>query len=202
MKRQVSKKFVVSEKLDGLSALYTGKRLYLRGDGVKGVDVSSLIGVLNLGPLELLAGVAIRGELLLRKADTLGSIGRSLVNGWVHKSLDGVLSPELSKVRFVAYQVLGCEPMSRSQQMKWLAEKGFEVPWWASWPAAAVEKFLKISLIGRRNDSEYPIDGLVLASDTVPVTVGGGEARNPPDSIAFKMSLDDQKAETNVIGVE
>ena len=210
MKRQVSKKVIVSEKLDGLSALYTGKRLYLRGDGVKGIDVSSLIGVLKLGSSELLGGLAIRGELLLRKADTpQGSIGRSLVNGWVHKSLDGVLSPELSKVRFVAYQVLGCggcgscELMSRSQQMKWLTEKGFEVPWWASWPAAAiVEKFLKASLMCRRTDCEYPIDGLVLASDAVPLTVGGGEARNPPDSIAFKMPLDDQKAETNVIGVE
>ena len=195
MKRVGVKKFVVSEKLDGLSVLYTGKRLYLRGDGVKGVDISSFIGRLGLGTTEHV----VRGELILSKADTPeGSIGRSLVNGWVHSGAE-----EIARCHFIAYQVLGTE-MTRSAQMKWLVAAGFRVPWWAQWPAAAVagEKYLKDALVERREQSLYPLDGLVLGTDTVPLGVGGGEAKNPPDSIAFKMSLDDQKADTTVVGIE
>ena len=201
MKRQSSKHFIGMDKLDGLSALYTGKRLYLRGDGVKGVDISSLIPVLGLS--RLTTQCAVRGELILSKAATpQGSIGRSLVNGWVHRSLDGVIAPELRSCRFVAYQVLSMKA-KRSAQMAWLKENGFDVPWFMVWPSAAIiESQLKTHLMERRITGEYPIDGLVIAADGIPVSVGGGEARNPPDSIAFKMSLEDQKAETTVVGIE
>jgi len=195
MKRQSTNQYVVSEKLDGLSVLYTGRHLYLRGDGVKGVDISSFIGALGLGATEHV----VRGELILSKAETpAGSIGRSLVNGWVHS---GALK-ELARCHFVAYQVLGTE-MTRCAQMRWLAAAGFRVPWWVALPAAAIkEKHLIDFLVERRKQSMYPLDGLVVGADVVPVAVGGGETKNPPDSIAFKMSLDDQKAETTVVGIE
>ena len=196
--RQISKSLVVSDKLDGLSALYTGKQLYLRGDGVKGVDVSfALKRIVMPGPGSArvsAAGWMVRGELLLRKADIPeGSIGRSIVNGWLHKDSVNIAST----IRFVAYQVLGSK-MTRSEQMKWLASAGFEVPWWL--PLGLAD--LSTTLMKRRSESIYPIDGLVVGTDTVPLSIGGGEARNPTDSIAFKLSLDDQKAETTVIQIE
>jgi DNA ligase (NAD+) len=61
---------------------------------------------------------------------------------------------------------------------------------------------LKLTLIHRKDRNLYPLDGLVIGTDTVPVGLGGGEARNPPDSVAYKASLDEQKAETTVIDVE
>jgi DNA ligase (NAD+) len=82
--------------------------------------------------------------------------------------------------------------------MKWLASAGFEVPWWM----ASAGEDLSTTLMKRRSESIYPIDGLVVGTDTVPLGVGGGETRNPTDSIAFKLSLDDQKAETTVIQIE
>ena len=95
------KSYLITEKLDGISALYVsqgGKRsLYLRGDGVKGVDISSLIGPLGL--VQSGSDFAIRGELVLPTAATPeGSIGRSLINGWVHRSA----VKELAAVHFVA----------------------------------------------------------------------------------------------------
>lgn len=213
MKREAvarSKKFVVSEKLDGLSALFVRKeystKLYLRGDGVKGVNVSRALGGLGGG----FAGgggadVIVRGELVLGKADTPeGSVGRALVNGWLHRSMDKGAEPpeELRGVRFVAYQVIQPAGMGRAQQMAWLRAKGYEVPWFAEVDRAEVtEEVLKKFLVGRKESGAYPIDGLVVATDSVPVCLGGGEARNPPDSVAFKMSSDDQKAETTVVEV-
>jgi DNA ligase (NAD+) len=201
--------FVVSEKLDGLSALYVytpqKRSLYLRGDGVKGVDVSRIISAVKV-PAAGLGSAIVRGELVMPSASVpAGSIGRSLINGWVHRAVDAETVPaELAAVRFVAYQVLEPAGMSRSQQFTWLGSRGFEVPWWAAVAAAATaanEKELLATFMERKAASAYPLDGLVLATDTVPVALGGGEARNPPDSVAFKASLDEQKAETTVVGV-
>ena len=224
MKREAvarSKKFVVSEKLDGLSALFIRKehstKLYLRGDGVKGVNVSRAVG----GGIAVAGGggagggiavagqggadVIVRGELVLGKAATPeGSVGRALVNGWLHRSMDKEAEPpeELRDVRFVAYQVLEPAGMGRAQQMAWLRAKGYEVPWFAEVGRAELtEEGLKKFLVERKESGAYPIDGLVVGTDAVPVCLGGGEARNPPDSVAFKMSSDDQKAETSVAEV-
>jgi len=205
-----ARQFVVSEKLDGLSALFVRKdcstKLYLRGDGVKGVNVSR-----GLGGIEGCAGgftganVIVRGELVLKKADTPeGSIGRALVNGWMHRAMDTRVErpDELRSVRFVAYQVLEPAGLTRAQQMKWLMDEKFEVPWMVQWPRAAVtEDLLQKELVKRKESGAYPIDGLIVGTDSVPVCLGGGEARNPPDSVAFKASSEDQKAETSVVEV-
>jgi len=203
---QAAKRYIITEKLDGLSALFvirgSKKSLYLRGDGVKGIDVSwacpLVVGCVHAG-----SDCIVRGELLLRAADTpAGSIGRSLVNGWIHRGSAEVEG--LAKVRFVAYQVLEPTGLARGAQFSWLTAKGFETPWSQGWPVQAIvgAGALKQVLIDRKSRSPYPLDGLVIGTDTVPVGLGGGEARNPPDSVAFKASLDEQKAQTTVVGVE
>jgi DNA ligase (NAD+) len=196
------KSYIITEKLDGLSALFivnNGKsRLYLRGDGVKGVDVSGLIGVLGLpsGP----GPFAVRGELVLPSSATPeGSIGRSLINGWVHRSA----LKELAAVHFVAYQVFEPTGMTRREQGGWLSANGFRKPWTRIVAAPGlIEEVAKEILVTRRRVSEYPLDGIVIGADCVPATVGGGEARNPIDCIAFKASLDEQKETTTVVSVE
>jgi hypothetical protein len=123
------KSYLITEKLDGLSALYIsqgGKRnLYLRGDGVKGVNISGLIDSLGLGQL-CTGDFAVRGELVLPAAATpTGSIGRSLINGWVHRKA----LKELAAVHFVAYQVFQPGGLGRKEQSAWLDENGFRKPW-------------------------------------------------------------------------
>ena len=207
-----AKYFIASEKLDGLSALYVRKEcsthLYLRGDGVKGVNVSrALRGGIDTPGANATAGahVIVRGELILSKAATPeGSVGRAIVNGWLHRAmdLDAPLPEGFQNIHFVAYQVLEPAGMSRFDQLKWLVENKFKVPWWVMWPRAAVtEDSLKDVLMKRKDDGAYPIDGLIVATASVPLGVGGGESRNPADSVAFKMSSEDQKAETEVVEV-
>jgi NAD-dependent DNA ligase len=203
----VVKSFVITEKLDGISAMFvvrgSKKHLYLRGDGVRGVDVSSIIGALGLG--SVVGEVMVRGEIVLPVAATPpGSIGRSLINGWVHRSsAPGDAVPELSAAHFVGYQVLEPAGMTRRQQSEWLTANGFRRPWTRVIAEPGLkEDTLRDVLVTRRAASEYPLDGIVIGADCVPAAIGGGEAKNPADCIAFKASLDEQKETTTVIQVE
>lgn len=210
-KRVAGTSYIISEKLDGISCLYCNKAgkasMYLRGDGVKGVDVSGLLGRIKL-PLDSLdslsascpSGIMVRGELVIRRSDTpAGSIGRSLINGWVHRL---ETATELSAVRFVAYELI--QPaMSRQQQFAWLA-KHFEVPWYRVVASAGLKcDYLQKMLEARRIESEYSTDGIVIADASgISGVCVGVEAKNPKDAIAFKVALDDQKAETVITSIE
>lgn len=212
MGRGTINSFVITEKLDGISAMFvvrgSKKHLYLRGDGVRGVDVSSIIGVLGLGHVS--GDVMVRGEIVLPVAATPpGSIGRSLINGWVHRSSAAghakrlEVAQELSAAHFVGYQVLEPAGMTRRQQSEWLSTNGFRKPWTRVIAEPGLkEDALRDMLVTRRAASEYPLDGIVIGADCVPAAIGGGEAKNPADCIAFKASLDEQKETTTVIQVE
>jgi NAD-dependent DNA ligase len=198
-KRVAADTYIISEKLDGISCLYVnnGKiSMYLRGDGVKGVDISGLVDLIKLPQL---GPCIVRGELILPREHTpAGSIGRSLVNGWVHR-----MGAELAAVRFVAYELI--QPvMSRHDQFNWL--KKFELPWYRIVAAAGLKSgYLEQVLQSRRKESQYATDGIVVASAGVPAGVAAdadATLKNPKDAIAFKMSLDDQKAETVVTAIE
>lgn len=203
-KRNAAENVIVSGKLDGISALLVcngTSRLYLRGDGVTGVDVSRILPILNL-PFKK---CVIRGELVLPHAKTPAkSIGRSLVNGWVHRSLDTSLPVprELADVQFVGYQLI--EPaMSRGQQFVWLSMNGFRVPTHTSIGMSKLDDTSAFAQLQEMKEkSPWPLDGIVIGTDTIPVSLGGGEAKNPPDAIAFKAALDEQRAETRIIGIE
>lgn len=202
-----AKSFVITEKLDGISAMFvvrgSKKHLYLRGDGVRGVDVSSIIEVLGLGCVS--GDVMVRGEIVLPVAATPpGSIGRSLINGWVHRSSSaGDAVQELSAAHFVGYQVLEPAGMTRRQQSEWLSANGFRKPWTRVIAEPGLkEDVLRDILVTRRASSEYPLDGIVIGADCIPAAIGGGEAKNPSDCIAFKAALDEQKETTTVIQVE
>jgi len=194
-------KFILSEKLDGISCLYMNdgktRKMYLRGDGVKGVDISWLASYLKLPA----SPCVVRGELILKEANTPeGSIGRSVLNGWVHNSKR--VTKDLEKIDFLVYQMLDTQK-TRMEQMNWIREAGFQVPWIRVVAAPGfTEDLLSKVLLARKQESEYPIDGIVVCADIVPWVLGGGEAKNPGDCIAYKMSLAEQKAETNVIQVE
>ena len=85
--------FVLSEKLDGISGLWSPKKakLYLRGNGIVGVDVSNYLPHLQLFTVkkptteEIPEDVWIRGELILPKSKIPpGRLGRSITNGIFH----------------------------------------------------------------------------------------------------------------------
>jgi NAD-dependent DNA ligase len=192
--------FVLSEKLDGLSALWlpAAKKLYLRGDGITGQDVSHLVG-LGLGGLVQKGGptVAVRGEILLPRSAG-EPLARAWVNGVIHRK--DPAAADVAMLRFVAYEVLSPKGMRRAQQFPWLAQTGYEVPWWLErGPGEVSEATLADALQARRRDAPYDTDGIVVGWNLPPQSESTTtRARNPKDCVAFKMPLADQSAETTV----
>jgi NAD-dependent DNA ligase len=68
--KKFSKPFLISEKLDGLSALLHIEnkqyKLYTRGNGSEGQDISYLIPLMNMN-LKIEEDIAVRGELIMKE---------------------------------------------------------------------------------------------------------------------------------------
>jgi DNA ligase (NAD+) len=189
--------FVLSEKLDGLSALWvaSAKKLYLRGDGILGQDISHLVGRGIQGLVCAGTGLVVRGELVLPRGAG-EQLARSWVNGVIHRKDP---SPDdIRKIRFVAYELLAPAGQSRSEQFKFLFSSGFETPWRIH-VAGCSESDLTGLLQDRRSAGKYDTDGIVVGYDLPPKSESTEDrARNPKDCVAFKMPLAEQSAETTV----
>lgn len=196
--------WVLSEKLDGISVLWTPaeRKLYLRGDGSTGQDVSHLVGLGIQGlPVRLEKGFRVRGEFVIRKTDVAeNTIGRSWINGVLHRSDPN--PTDVSKIRFVAYEICSAKDVgTRQDQLALLSKLRYEVPWWTV-VNRLDEDVLTLALRERRSVGLYDIDGIVVGQDRVPMwQTDPSEVRNPKDMVAFKMVLSDQCAETTVVAV-
>lgn len=196
------KSWVLSDKLDGISVLWDMKsrKLYLRGDGMMGVDVSSFAPYLHgLTPRGFQEPWVLRGELVLPKETVVeGALSRSWVNGQLHQKKP--IPKELAKIHFVSYEVLQPASLCRSDQFLMMTKAGFEVPVWCS-----VDTLTDTALIQylntRRERSHYPIDGIVVGENCIPTKDASADVVNPKDMRAFKMPLDDQRATTAVVDI-
>ena len=192
------KSWLLSEKLDGISVLWdTGKsKLYLRGDGLIGVDVSNYAPYIQgLTPRCFNKKWVLRGELVLPKAEGQ-ALARSWVNGQLHQKTP--IPEELGKIHFVAYELIEPSKLTREQQFQRMEEEGFEVPWVIITTLIA-DNNLSNTLVYRRDACLYDIDGIVVSENNIPVKDTSDTVTNPKDMRAFKMPMSDQKAETEVV---
>jgi len=193
---------VISDKLDGNSALlvYTPKgiKMYSRGDGYQGQDISHLIPLIQGIPKKVsFPNYALRGELIMSKDNWKtkgkGANARNAVAGVMHsKHPDKELA---SIVEFVAYEQL--QPRaSASDGLEVMEEFGFKIVYniKATTKSLTVENLSKI-LIQRRKDSPYEVDGIVIFHDDDHNQVSG---KNPSYAFAFKSILTHEEAEVIV----
>ena len=192
--------YVLSCKLDGVSGMYSTEgdvpKLYTRGDGKVGQDISHLIPKLRL-PKE--KGIVIRGEFVIPKkvfADKYAAEfanPRNLVAGIVNrKTVDG----KINDIRFVAYEVIKPDGLTPSAQMAKLATLDVDVVQNEIIGNITNESLSQV-LQDWRKYYMFEIDGVIVADDNVhPRTTG-----NPDHSFAFKMVLSDQIAEAHVVDV-
>lgn len=196
------KQWVLSDKLDGISVLWdTDKRkLYLRGDGSMGVDVSAFAPYISgLYPQCFSQKWVLRGELVLpHGAPVEGALPRSWVNGQLHQKKP--IPEELRKIRFVAYELIMPAHFTREAQMIMMRDAGFEVPVYCM-VNTLNDAILSSYLQQRRNKSMYAIDGIVVGENSVPLKDTSQEVTNPKDMRAFKMPLADQKATTKIVDI-
>ncbi len=199
--------YVVSDKLDGVSGLLVVKnkksKLYTRGDGYFGQDISHLIKFVipktSLESLYQFKEIAIRGELIMSKANFEKISGefknaRNAVAGLTNSKH---ISTNVAKLtEFVAYTIINPKH-TQQKQMEMLEEINFPlVPY-------SIEKdidndFLSKLLIKHRKESKYEIDGIVVIDSSKVYELTEG---NPTYGFAFKAVLTDQVAEATVLKV-
>lgn len=206
--------YVISDKLDGVSALLCfessdtqkdGLTMFSRGDGISGQDISHLIPFIqNIPSINKLRGynnkISIRGELIIPKYDfekmeNKGINARNTVSGIVN-----AITPDLSVtkyIQFIAYEII--EPiMIPSEQLLILNQIGFKTPY-----NIVIEKLsyniLSDILVKRRKISIFDIDGIVIVHNDI---YKYENHKNPSYAFAFKSILTLETAEVIVQNVE
>lgn len=203
--------YVLSCKLDGISALYTTEgtgKLYTRGNGIVGQDISHLIPFLHLPKTK---NITIRGEIIIAKKLFYTKYGnlfanpRNFVAGVVNKKSEDL--DKYNDLTFVAYEVI-YPVMKPSEQLKFLlkekvengkkAENGKNVEVVThSVEDKITNDLLSSYLVKWRADYPYEIDGIICIHDKVYERKSG----NPAHAFAFKMVLSDQITEAKVVDV-
>lgn len=198
-KSKYSGPYVLSCKLDGVSGLYSTEngqqKLYTRGDGTVGQDISHFIPYLNLPTIE---NVTVRGEFIMKKEvfeskykDHFAN-PRNLIAGTINRL---TVNDVIHDLEFVTYEVIVPE-LKPSAQMEFLSQHGFHVVSNETRENITNDELSEL-LIHRRKEYLYEIDGIIVTNDKIYPRVAG----NPDHAFAFKMVLSDQIAETMVVDV-
>jgi NAD-dependent DNA ligase len=195
--------YVLSCKLDGVSGLYTTEgpkpKLYTRGDGKVGQDISYLIPYLRLPKNK---GLVIRGEFIIAKSTfnlkykATFANARNMVSGIVNQKS---VNPEIIKdVDFVSYELI--KPLLKpSEQMATLQKLDINVTLFKKVEQNDLtNQLLSETLVEWRSTYPYEIDGVIVANDQIYPQRKEG---NPEHAFAFKMVLSDQIAEAKVVDV-
>jgi NAD-dependent DNA ligase len=192
--------YIISCKLDGVSGLYTTEgsvpKLYTRGNGSVGQDISHFIPYLRLPKTK---GVVIRGEFIVSKSvfnakyknDFANS--RNMVAGIINQK---TIDKRIQDVNFVAYEVIK-PAMKPSDQMGFIGKLNVDCVLYRSVPKISND-FLSDLLVEWREKYEYEIDGIIVVDDKNHERNIDG---NPEYAFAFKMVLSDQIAEAKVVDV-
>ena len=203
-KQKYSGPYVLSAKLDGISALYSTEnnqlKLYTRGNGTIGQDISHLIPYLLLPKID---NITIRGELIMKKTTFVEKYSntfanaRNMVAGLVNQKKIDV--EKMKDVDFVAYEVITPE-LKPSEQMSYMNKKHDEDKIITVINETVMEltnEYLSTLLVEWRENYEYTIDGVIVVDDKIYART----KKNPEHGFAFKMVLSDQVAEVKVVDV-
>jgi DNA ligase (NAD+) len=205
--------YVLSCKLDGISGLYSTEgskpKLYTRGNGTIGQDITRFLPYLNL-PKE--KGITIRGEFIINKATFALKYSKEFANS--RNFVAGVINSKTpdplkcADIDFVSYEVLK-PSLKPAEQMQFLLKllqsagteskkkkSAFQVVQHFISPAVSNELLSEL-LLKWRTEYVYDIDGVICINDAIYPRQTG----NPEHAFAFKMVLSDQIAEAKVLEV-
>lgn len=192
--------YVLSCKLDGVSGLYTTQgnapKLYTRGDGKVGQDISHLIPYLKLPKVK---NIVVRGEFIIKKKTFDEKYKHSFANP--RNMVSGIINSKqvdkkIHDLDFVAYEMIA-PSLKPSSQMKKLEELSFQVVQHSS-QKDITNEYLSSVLVDWRTNYMYEIDGIIVGDDHIYPRTN----KNPEHAFAFKMVISDQVAEAKVVDVE
>ena len=182
-------KYIISDKLDGISALYIHSKepkLYSRGNGSIGQDISNLLKFIDI-PKSLDDGDVFRGELIVSKdyysacCASNYSSARSVVNSLVALK---DLSKNKIKLDFIVFEFIS-EDTNLEKQLLSAKKKKMNVVDSKIYSKNEIKNtnILKEILLNRKSNSKYDIDGIIISSLA---TNYKNESGNPDYSFAFK----------------
>lgn len=179
--------FVISAKLDGVSLLIQtkGKKLYTRGNGSVGQDISYLWDILNL-PKNPGGNYTIRAEMIISKEafeankKAFASKGREAKNA--RNTMSGLVNAGTASKLFkhvdvLCYAIIGKKP---SEAFSILEKLGFNTPFWKVMKVLDLDTLNKYLM--KVKNGGYEADGLVVAKDVVEIP----KTTNPVNTVAFK----------------
>jgi DNA ligase (NAD+) len=185
--------YLISDKLDGISCLlvFDGKKikLYTRGDGSFGQDISHLLRYINIdvsGILKYKKEISIRGELIMTKENFTKyeneySNARNMVGGIVNSKPKSLNTDEAADVDFVVYEIV--EPnMVPLEQLKLLEKLDLNVVYYDLYDKINLD-ILEAILQKRKKKSPYEIDGIIVTDNH---KYARNKSGNPPYSFAYK----------------
>ena len=197
--------YVLSCKLDGVSGLYTTEgslpKLYTRGNGKIGQDVSHLIPYLKLPKTK---NIVVRGEFIVSKKlfqEKYNSFSnsRNFVAGVINQKKIEI--NKFKDIDFVIYEVI--KPILKPYEQLVYVNKEIK----AEYPDINIvryaksdkisEKMLSKLLLKWKDNYKYEIDGIICADNNI---YERGNS-NPEHAFAFKMIISDQIVETKVVDV-
>jgi len=201
--------YILSCKLDGVSGLYTTEtatpKLYTRGDGIYGQDVSHLIPYLNLPKTP---NLVLRGEFIISKALFVAKYKekfanpRNMVAGLINQKSTNNKNKEILKdLTFIAYELIKPEtkPSDQFKILKTQTNANLNIVQHTIIERSSLSnELLSQTLVNWRETSPYEIDGIIVTNDANYKYPTEG---NPEHSFAFKMVLSEQIAEAKVLNV-
>ena len=198
--------YVIMDKLDGISGLFVlkngVKKLYTRGNGTIGQDITHLINTIPSFKFSLSTNIVLRGELIISKKKwekytTQFSNARNMVSGLVNSKK--INTDIMKDIDFVIYEIM--EPrMRQSEQLKFLAKNKMTHVYYETLDKSDLEfEMLDEILLDRRESSEYEIDGIIIMDDSLHDYNTDG---NPDFAFAFKDASEKQTADVVVKDVE
>ena len=198
--------YVIMDKLDGISGLFVlkngVKKLYTRGNGTIGQDITHLINTIPSFKFSLSTNIVLRGELIIskkkwQKYTSQFSNARNMVSGLVNSKK--INTDIMKDIDFVIYEIM--EPrMRQSEQLKFLAKNKMTHVYYETLDKSDLDfEMLDEILLDRRESSEYEIDGIIIMDDSLHDYNTDG---NPDFAFAFKDASEKQTADVVVKDVE
>lgn len=218
--------YIISQKLDGLSGLLTFNignqneiKLYTRGDGTFGQDISHLIPFLKLNAqkyIERIKGqeIGLRGEFIMKKSIFQKKYAseypkaRSLISGSINakepninviKDMDFVIYEVIYNIKLSNMSQKEPIPISAEDQFKTISKIGFDCVDYKIVKSKLDSDYLIKLLIEMKTQSPYEIDGIIITDNLLNKRNKSG---NPKYAVAFKSQLEEQIAITTVVDVE
>jgi DNA ligase (NAD+) len=198
------KNYVISDKLNGVSCLLVYSlnedkpKIYTRGDGTEGADISYLSDKI-VGIPSYKKNLVVRGELIIEK-DIFNEKYSQTYKNSLSLIVGNVNSKTLREaffnkdIRFVAYELMDSNKITPEKHLEYLKKLNFEVVKYSllKYEDLTDENLSKI-LQTRKDDSEnpYDIDGVIVHSN---MPYENPKEGNPKYAFAYKMLLDTAEA--------